>query len=710
MKHEKLSRGLRILRRRVHAKGRDKKGVALITALIFLGVTMLLGLSIMLTTSSDVFISGTMRNSKTAFYAADAGVSVMRTALVNALKAATPPNLADYTQTVFPCTQDFSNGIKNTALGNAGNGNARTLSSYSSYGDSGARYTIDTTNDGAGQPRTSFSCVNVQAPAQPFAQNASRNELYMFAYQITSNGDVPGGAGNIAASSVIEKGTITYSVDVDVIDTATQYFNLLFSFAGYGMFIDNYDPHSGSTLLHGTITGRVHTNGEWGFSTGSPNYVFTDQVSSVNQNACYYFSSCVDRNAASATSGGQTIAPQFMSGFTRGTTAVPLPGNSNNQAAAVFNGAGFDPNNIVDSNGNPVIQPSPACLQSTCAPQRNVVGLVNASGAAYSSGTTGVYVPVTQYTDPYTHITTTTTAGAGIYVNGSVDNMTLDARTAGLQIYSITQGSNTTTVTYNLLPTGQCPTGSTTVTRGGSTLSACGLPTNAYPVNPNRPLAIQPATSLSLYVNGNINSLHGPGAGLPAVQDHAAMTITATGNITITGDLIYNTRPVTMTQGQVAPGVPPNSPPGTLIPGNDNGQALGIYTATGNIFLDVGGISSRNIEVDASMATLSNGGSGGITIGTNGVYANNINIVGGRIQNNIMTLGNSSTVRNVLFDRRYANSAYAPPFFPSTSGAVVRGTNHAYTYTVVSDPDSLKAIATTYVVPSRLVTAANAGH
>jgi hypothetical protein len=186
------------------------------------------------------------------------------------------------------------------------------------------------------------------------------------------------------------------------------------------------------------------------------------------------------------------------------------------------------------------------------------------------------------------------------------------------------------------------------------------------------------------------------------------MTITATGNITITGDLVYNTRPVTTTQGQMAPGVPSNSPPGTLIPGNDNGQALGIYSSNGNVILDVSGISSKNIEIDASMATLSEGGSGGITI-PSGVYPRNITILGGRIQNNIMVLGNSSTVRNVLFDRRYANSAYAPPFFPSTSAAAVRGVDYTYTYPVTADPNSLKAVATSYLVPSRLVTAANAG-
>ncbi|MBZ5535283.1 MAG: pilus assembly PilX N-terminal domain-containing protein [Acidobacteriia bacterium] len=703
MKQDKISRGFRNLKHRLHSKGRDKNGVALITALIFLGVTMLLGLSIMLTTSSDVFISGTMRNSKTAFYAADAGISVMRTALVNEIKTRTPRNLVNGTDPVFPCPDaTFDTAVLTAALGNAGNGNAQTVSSYSTYGDSPARYTIDTTSPG-GQPRTSFSCTLREATAGPFP----RFERYTFAYQITANGGVPGAAADLAQSTVIEKGTITYNAEVIQTDHPTDYWNLLFSFAGYGMFIDHYDPHNGSTLLHGTITGRVHTNGEWGFSTGNPNYVFTDQVSSVNQNACYYFNSCVDRNANSVTQNGQTVAPVFMSGFSRGVQSVSLPENSNSQSRAVIDGSGIDMAALTDPSRDPnssvPAPPAPTAAELSA-------NLRNANGTAFGGGN-GVYAPIQiQSDDGRGHITYRTT-GAGVYVNGNVTDMTLDARTPGLQIYTINQGGTVSTVTYNLTPgtaINGYPPLSTTLQSGGRSITSSGLPTNVNPVNPNRPASQQPAASISLYVNGAINSLHGPGPGLPGVQDSAAMTITATGNITITGDLDYHTRPVTTTQGQVAPGVPPNSPPGTLIPSNDNGQALGIYTSTGNIYIDVSGIQSRNIEIDASMATLSNGGNGGITVG-GGVNASNITIVGGRIQNNIMVLGNSSTVRNVLFDRRYANSAYAPPFFPSTNAAAIRGTDHTFTYPVAADPNSLRAVATSYVVPSRLLTAANAG-
>jgi hypothetical protein len=159
-----------------------------------------------------------------------------------------------------------------------------------------------------------------------------------------------------------------------------------------------------------------------------------------------------------------------------------------------------------------------------------------------------------------------------------------------------------------------------------------------------------------LYVDGNITSLSGPGQGVPAIQDGTALTITAANNVTITGDLLYKTEPV------VLPSMPnPPGPVGSLITGAHNGQALGIYTATGDIQLD-NSQSDDNLQIDASLATISQGGSGGLV--NTGSNIKNLTIVGGRIQNNIK--GINTTTRNVFFDRRYANG-FAPPWFPSTT-------------------------------------------
>jgi hypothetical protein len=68
------------------------------------------------------------------------------------------------------------------------------------------------------------------------------------------------------------------------------------------------------------------------------------------------------------------------------------------------------------------------------------------------------------------------------------------------------------------------------------------------------------------------------------------------------------------------------------------------------------------LEVDASLATISSNGTGGLT--NVGSSINTLTIVGGRIQNQIKNI--NTTTRNVYFDRRYANG-FAPPWFPSTT-------------------------------------------
>jgi hypothetical protein len=170
-----------------------------------------------------------------------------------------------------------------------------------------------------------------------------------------------------------------------------------------------------------------------------------------------------------------------------------------------------------------------------------------------------------------------------------------------------------------------------------------------------------------LYVDGNIAGLSGPestgGAAStgPAVQNGSEITITASGNVTITGDIRYVTEPVTFTQNQI-----PGTPADTLIPGSNFSQVLGIFTAGGNILL-ANTQTSANLEIDASIATISTGGSGGLI--NNASAINTLNIVGGRIQNTIQNI--NTTTRNVFFDRRFAQGNFAPPWFPSTSVTTV---------------------------------------
>jgi hypothetical protein len=160
-----------------------------------------------------------------------------------------------------------------------------------------------------------------------------------------------------------------------------------------------------------------------------------------------------------------------------------------------------------------------------------------------------------------------------------------------------------------------------------------------------------------LYVNGNITSLKGPAANQGAIQDGVALTITAAQDITITGDIMYKSEPVTLTQDEI-----PGMPADTLIDANNHGQTLGIFTAKGDIQLD-NKQSDNNLQIDASLATISDNGTGGLV--NTGKAIDTLTIVGGRIQNQIKNI--NTTTRNVFFDRRYANSDFAPPWFPSTT-------------------------------------------
>ena len=119
---------------------------------------------------------------------------------------------------------------------------------------------------------------------------------------------------------------------------------------------------------------------------------------------------------------------------------------------------------------------------------------------------------------------------------------------------------------------------------------------------------------------------------------------------TVTGDLLYKAEPVTFT------------PADTIISANNTGQVLGIFTAGGNVNL-ANSQSNGMLEIDASVATIKSGGSGGIVNTGNAI--NTLTIVGGRIQNTIQNI--NATARNVWFDRRFLQGGFAPPWFPATT-------------------------------------------
>jgi hypothetical protein len=175
--------------------------------------------------------------------------------------------------------------------------------------------------------------------------------------------------------------------------------------------------------------------------------------------------------------------------------------------------------------------------------------------------------------------------------------------------------------------------------------------------------------------------LSGPASGGAAVQNNAELTVTANGNINITGNILYQTEPVTTTQNQSVSYATTTCCNGDAsdflipLPTSASTQVLGIFTANGNVNLNNQN-SSGNLEIDASIAAFSTGGSGGIV--NTGSAIGTLNIIGGRIQSTIQNI--NTTTRNVYFDRRFASGSFGPPWFPTTT---VTPSNSSATSTTV---------------------------
>ena len=483
---------------------------------------------------------------------------------------------------------------------------------------------------------------------------------YTFQYSLTSMGAAQGSE----RTSVSETGNITVGLSGQVPST-TQ------NFASYGAFIDQF-PVCLGPLVPGYLTGPMFTNGEWQWgNTGS--YTMTDLVGQHDANFDFWFgSNCIQSPTASYKSGSQTIAPQFQGapspGYTLGQGTAALPGNEYSQEWAVIDGKGCgEGSNVCGSTSSP----SPPTLTNSTLN----ADLKTAAGTPYPSGaTSGVYMNYT------TNSGVNTMAGGGFYVEGNA-NVTLSTSGTSGQVFAISQNtgsSTTTTTTITVDPLATPPTswncpagtsGTTSITTQVTTTGWHGSTTTTYsnvcsvPMNLST-APVEPATML--YVNGNISSLSGTGQGVPGIQDYNAITITANGEVDITGDLIYKTEPVTSSANQVVPGTSPaccnGSPADTLIPGHDNGQVFGIFTTNGNIVFD-SNYSNNNLEVDGSMAAIAQGQNWGF--GTNG-SVNILTNVGGRIENQAHTVNMNAF--NIYFDRRFVtNTGFAPPWFPSTT-------------------------------------------
>jgi len=551
-----------------------QNGAALVIALLLLLLLTGMTVAMVLSTSSDMLINGYYRNFRGSFYAADSGLAIARQDMVNGILAAVPASFSTSVQPIPSGTEANVVSYINTTYG----ANYQTLNQGRAAASWPAKYKIDTTKTSL----TLASCSVVGGGGTCAAPTgAVTGYQYIYNYSLTGLGQSRG----TEAATVDDSGSFTLTA------TLTPSGATKTSFAAWGMFIDQYAICSGGYLVPGTITGPVFTNGAWTFSDAG-NYIFTDAVGSVSSQAGFNFTNgpCDQKAANSDTykSGNNksTIAPTFQSSFNLGQPSVPLPQNDYSQKRAVLDGVGTTTTPVSNTELNS--------------------GVKDIAKSPYpTTGTSsGVYLPYS--VNPVSGAATFT--GGGIYVEGDA-SVQLSTSGATGQIYTIKQGNTTTTITIdNTLNT-------TTVVSGGNTVNIVGVPTQKDPAT-----GAVTRDATMLYVDGNVTSLSGPGQGIAAIQNGTALTITAANNVAVTGDILYGKEPVTTTQNQI-----PGSPADTLIPGNDSGQVLGIFTGTGDIQLK-NGQANGNLEIDASLATISNAGSGGLV--NVGSRINTLSIVG----------------------------------------------------------------------------------
>ena len=599
-------------RNRKRSKLRKDRGVALIITLLLLMLVTGMIIAMAISLNSDMLVNGYYRNFRGSFYAGDSGINVARQEMLNELMGAALKGNFDPTT-----TQPIPAGTENTVQQNVAKLFAKSQPVT-----------------GAGQSSSSWpaqfqlSQVALSAPvcvvepgdqACPPAGHPTgplNNFRYTYKYTLTSVGQ---SRGNQSAT-LTESGQFILTANLAPA-TGQQA-----SFAGWGMFIDQYDICSG-TLVPGTITGPVFTNGSWNFGSGT--YTFTDPVGQVGSQVGYFDPSCTKVSAPGTSDGRKPpIAPNFQGGLALNQSKLQPPADAYSQERAVLDGIG-EKGTVTNTD-----------LHS---------GLRDIKGNQYpsSGANSGVFLPYDSTTTPPSF------KGGGIYIEGNAGIALSAPAASGAQVYTITQNGNTTIVTIDPTPKPGFPNGTTLIadTNNPVPQTISGVP---MMVDPNH---VNPSTYATMvYDSGNVTALSG------VVQDKTAMTVAGNANITISGNVTYKTPPI-------------NVPADTVNTTNDNGQALGIFTPNGDIRFNGSG-SNNSLEIDASLAAIGGAGTGGlVNLNTSGSPLGTLTIVGGRIQSQIKNI--NATTRNVYFDRRFGKNGFGPPWFPSTTLAPPTNQNTA---------------------------------
>jgi hypothetical protein len=359
------------------------------------------------------------------------------------------------------------------------------------------------------------------------------------------------------------------------------------SFADYLLYTNIHTMPDGSPIWFtssGYFEGRVHTNGTYRFQ-GRP--TFEDLVTSKGSTAWYY-------NNGSPLSlnddHNKTLdVPNFYGGFKRSQPQIDLPANMFSQQNAAL---GLDP------------------LSTTAPDNTTIRAQLGLSGS--TAPPNGVYIP-----------NTLLSVTGGIYVQGNLDACVMSVDGTGNQVYTLTQGGVTTTITVDQ-------------TLNTTTVQASGPPT----IYSGKPRGI-------LYTQGSVNSFGGPdraGPNIPpALADNTAMLLATTGDIVIQSDVTYN----------------------DYFNGN---SVLGMLSTSS---VRIGTSAPNDIQINSFLMAAGSSGSFSVDNYNMGSPRGSVHLRGGIVAQYYGAFGqfNSSgaITHGYARDFRFDDRGIVPPYFPTTS-------------------------------------------
>lgn len=627
---------------------RNEHGVALVASLMALLLLTAMGLTIALTATTETAVSANYRRNEQAFFSADAGVGIaresLRIELNNAVIASAntaAPNITfptssgqafDDSQLTNLLTASSLTAYNGTPVSNT----LAAVSSRSSALGSDGIFNVTITLAPYGTPILGTRPAAVGGIEQP---PSSVTMQYAYTITTTGNNNVSSSSPYLASAQASEQGIINVQLNTTVNQNSVSNPTITRAFSSYAAFFNRFT--TGGTFASGTFTGPVHTNQRFRYSSSAP-ITFQGAVTQASSTGTYDYNS-----TAYSVSNTNRTGLTFQSTYATAQT-VPLPSNIYAQQLAVLNSTGLTDSTYTSA------QPTTTQLNSNLRTASNT-----APGTTSGNLNSGVYVPSSDGVN---------LTGGGIYVQGNADDIQLSVTGTNTQVYTVKQGSNTTTITI-IPPNGSVP-GTTTIAKGTSTTIFVGVPMD-------KTISTSVKPGVSLYVNGDILALHGPaatGSGSskatgPAIADKTGVTVTSTGDITITGDLKYQ-QPVLNTDGTTATN------------GLTATNVLGIFTNSGMVNLTPSSTyttGTYNLTLDAAIATFDEAAlNSDSSANTGGIYFNCscsldstslFQLRGSRIQSQILSIGyggSGTGTRNVFFDPRFTNGAFAPPFFPVT--------------------------------------------